>query len=222
MFTKTDGEEHNFWISYTDLVMGFMIIFIVIALMLFNRDAEQEALDGKYKELVSTFESSFADIKEIEVTEDATIRFLVDEADGQALFEFKDYYPTTYFKKLLDQFIPVFFNEVYKIYDQAGDTFTIKELRIEGHTDSRGNYLQNLTYSSGRAVKVQSYVLRNDYFEKYPLAFQDFVKQNSIACGYSFSRLLDEKGDLVTDSSQKEDPDKSRRVEFRILLEYKK
>lgn len=29
---RTEGEQHNFWQNYTDLIMGFMIVFIIAAL----------------------------------------------------------------------------------------------------------------------------------------------------------------------------------------------
>lgn len=30
---RTEGEQHNFWQNYTDLIMGFMIVFIIAALV---------------------------------------------------------------------------------------------------------------------------------------------------------------------------------------------
>lgn len=225
MFGKLRDEEHNYWISYTDLVMGFLIVFIVIALVLYNRDVEKVKLEGKYQELESTFRDQFAALEGIEVTDDATIRFVLDESKEESLFEFADYHPTPYLESLLKTFIPVYFDEIFEIYQQQGDSsatgkLRIKELRIEGHTDSEGTYDDNLHFSSGRAVKVQSLILRDEYFTTYAEGFQEFVKENTIACGYSFSHLLDSNGALVSISGQEEDKDKSRRVEFRVLLEY--
>lgn len=225
MFGKFKDEEHNYWISYTDLVMGFLIIFIVMTLILYNRDSEEKVLEGKYQELESTFISQFAEVSGIEVTDDATIRFVIDETEDGALFESGEYQATPYTMGLLQKFIPVYFDEIYRLYTQQTEAvetgqLKIKELRIEGHTDSEGDYYENLHYSSARAVKVQNLILTDGYFSTcYDSSFQEFVKLNTIACGYSYSRLLDGNGEFVRLSGQEEDKDKSRRVEFRVLLE---
>jgi hypothetical protein len=36
LFGKSKGEEHNFWMSYTDLMSGFLIIFIIASLIYNN------------------------------------------------------------------------------------------------------------------------------------------------------------------------------------------
>ncbi len=57
MFNKKQEEEHNIWMSFSDLFSGFMVIFIVVSLMLFNRTE---------KELQAT-KKQLAEIKRIEV-----------------------------------------------------------------------------------------------------------------------------------------------------------
>lgn len=213
------GEEQNYWISYTDLVTGFMIIFIIITLVLFNRQADEITIDAKYEELSSVFEESLKNNEEIFVTENAAVRFSAFK--GRILFEQGDYYPTERFEQLLDQFIPIYFEEIETIYTDTVGEIEIKELRIEGHTDSEGDYLTNLRYSSGRAQKVQSYLLQSESFEGLDQELQDFIKKNSIAVGYSKSRLLDNEGSYTDQTNKPEDQDKSRRVEFRVLLEVK-
>ena len=32
IFKKNKGEEHDFWMSYTDLMSGFLIVFIIASL----------------------------------------------------------------------------------------------------------------------------------------------------------------------------------------------
>lgn len=237
MYNYHDNEpEQNYWISYTDLVTGFMIIFIIIALVLFNRPEPTPqkptpipppttdtfkvvTVLGKYEELSQVFEEKLSDYEEIFVADSATIRF--SAVDKELLFVKSDYYPTDYFKKLLDKFLPIYFGEIKKIYKSYSDSINIKELRIEGHTDSSGDYLTNLRYSSGRSQKVQNFILRNDYFKDLDGDLKDFIMRKSVAVGYSESRLLDENGEFVSVSGLEEDESKSRRVEFRILLEKK-
>lgn len=33
---KDNGEEHNFWQNYTDLMSGFLIVFIIASLVAYN------------------------------------------------------------------------------------------------------------------------------------------------------------------------------------------
>lgn len=37
LFKKDKGEEHNFWMSYTDLLSGFLIVFIIIGVVAYNK-----------------------------------------------------------------------------------------------------------------------------------------------------------------------------------------
>ncbi|MEM1118849.1 MAG: hypothetical protein AAGJ18_00285 [Bacteroidota bacterium] len=218
-YTSANVEEQNYWISYTDLVTGFMIIFIILTLILFNRQQEKITVEAKYKELSNVFKTRL-DSNIIEITDYATIRFTAKE--GQPLFEKTEYYPTPYFKELLDQFIPIYFSQIDSIvFQDTSRVVSIKELRIEGHTDSDSDYLSNLRLSSNRALKVQRHILENKSFQRLNGDFKDFIRKSSIAVGYSESQLLDENGDLVEISHKPENQDYSRRVEFRILLEKK-
>lgn len=36
LFKKDKGEEHNFWMSYTDLLSGFLIVFIIIGVVAYK------------------------------------------------------------------------------------------------------------------------------------------------------------------------------------------
>lgn len=223
MFRKTADEENPYWISFTDLMSGFMVIFILVSLFLFAKTDIVDPLKGKYAELVKTFDDKFREIPEIYVdTVNAAIRFMITENKETAFFQKKEREPTAYCEDVLDKFIPIFYDEVLKLHSVAKDSFKIREIRIEGHTDSDGNYLYNLKLSSQRALKVQEYIVRGLSKRGYSRDFQDFVRKNSIACGYSFSHPLDKNGNPTSQTNLPEDLDKSRRVEFRILLEYKK
>ena len=217
MFRIHSEEEHNFWISYTDLVTGFMIIFIVLTLILFYRQNEENPVDAKYKELTEAFEEEFKDVPEIEIADNATIRFVAQP--GKELFVQNEYDLSPYFQKLLIQFIPGYIKRLENLYTASVDSVRIKEIRIEGHTDSKGRYITNLKFSSGRAQATQSFILKSHNFKSLSSGFQDFIRKNSIAVGYSESRLLDSYGNFIDQSKMPEDQNKSRRVEFRVLLE---
>ena len=219
MFNKKQEEEHNIWMSFSDLFSGFMVIFIVVSLMLFNQDP----VKGKYSEMSEDFKEKFKSISEIDVlNEDATIRFKVDETNAEPLFLVAKPEPTPYFKGLLDRFIPIFYTEIKKLHSDT-TKFTIKEIRIEGHTDNNGTYLFNLNLSNNRALEVQKYILNSSFLNNnLDKKVKNFIEQNSISCGYSFARSLDKEGNFTNKSHKLISLEKSRRVEFRILLENKK
>lgn len=51
LFKKDLGEEHNFWMSYTDLISGFLIVFIILTTIFYNNYSHKitEAEDAKAK-----------------------------------------------------------------------------------------------------------------------------------------------------------------------------
>lgn len=221
MFNKTEEEESNFWISYTDLITGFMIVFIVIAFWLYSQNTEKDAVEGKYKELVTEFRDKFKDEnKNIKVNDDGTLRFVTLD---KILFENADTTLTPHFQTLLDGFIPKYLEAIKEVYDkQSIDKVLIKEIRIEGHASSEGgqDYIYNLALSNGRALRVYEYLLNHAAYKNYSDELKKFIIQNTISCGYSYAKPLDKKG-KITDR-ENEDYNQSRRVEFRIILEYNK
>ena len=36
VFNKKSEDEHNFWMSYTDLMSGFLIVFIIASLIAYS------------------------------------------------------------------------------------------------------------------------------------------------------------------------------------------
>lgn len=252
MFEKHEEYDHTFWISYTDLVTGFMIIFLIVAFILLsaNRTLEKgkewqegiisdlrdsiaaivkeppldkpgDKVRGKYFELVDTFRTYFDGEENIRVTDDGTIQFFFGGSRRYILFPDGDYHVTRDFEELLDGFIPVYYGEIKSIHENQEDNIEIKEIRIEGHTSSSGSYAHNLKLSTLRAYDVAHYVLRSKFYLQLDEALRTKIRDNTIAVGYSYTRLLDKEGNLITESKRKEDPDKSRRVEFRLILEEK-
>ena len=107
-------------------------------------------------------------------------------------------------KAFLDRFVPVYLNvllsDKYKDY--------LGEIIIEGHTDSTGTYNNNLKLSQERALQVALYCL-----EMPTLSREQKLRLQQIltAKGRSFA-------DLKYDENGNEDPDASRRVEFKFSL----
>lgn len=107
-------------------------------------------------------------------------------------------------KRLLDRFIPVYLNVL--LSDQYADY--LGEIIIEGHTDSTGTYDNNLKLSQQRALQVALYVLNMPGLSRQQVAL---LQQILTATGRSWA-------DLKYDQNGQEDPEASRRVEFKFSL----
>lgn len=105
---------------------------------------------------------------------------------------------------LLNRFIPVYLDvllrEQYSNY--------LGEIIIEGHTDSSGSYQSNLKLSQDRALQVALYCLNMSNLTR---AQKTKLQEILTAKGRSWS-------DLVYNEDGTENPDASRRVEFKFSL----
>jgi len=142
----------------------------------------------------------------------ANISATVDPANGSialesdVLFSTGKYELTQEGRASIDAFLPVYlnvlFSEEYKPY--------ISEVIIEGHTDSVGDYIDNLELSQRRAGAVATYVLDQDYWRISP-ANKVTLRKLVTVNGRSSS-------DPVRTASGYEDQDASRRVVFKFRL----
>ena len=107
-------------------------------------------------------------------------------------------------QELLNRFIPVYLSVL--LQDKYADY--LGEIIIEGHTDSSGSYQTNLKLSQDRALQVALYCLDMPSLTR---AQKTRLQQILTAKGRSYS-------DLVYDADGNEDPDASRRVEFKFSL----
>ena len=110
-------------------------------------------------------------------------------------------------KAVLDRFLPVYLGVLLEEDYRAN----ISEIIIEGHTDSRGSYLDNLKLSQERALAVMSYVLsdENAYLSEQ---MKQRLRGIGTCNGRSFSNL-------VYGADGAEDAEASRRVEFKFRLQ---
>ncbi len=107
-------------------------------------------------------------------------------------------------QELLNRFIPVYLNVL--LQDKYADY--LGEIIIEGHTDSSGSYQTNLKLSQDRALQVALYCLDMPSLTR---AQKTKLQEILTAKGRSYS-------DLVYNANGVEDPDASRRVEFKFSL----
>ena len=107
-------------------------------------------------------------------------------------------------QELLNRFIPVYLDVLLR--EQYANY--LGEIIIEGHTDSSGSYQSNLKLSQDRALQVALYCLNMPNLTR---AQKTKLQEILTAKGRSWS-------DLVYNEDGTENPDASRRVEFKFSL----
>lgn len=233
------GEEGEQWISVSDLMSGLMIIFLFVAITYLQPLAEKAtALEGKtsaleeantglaaaqhrIRDIVVAFsedEARLAAELERELANDLprwgaefdrptlTIRFRAPDL----LFEQGEARLTPAFRRLLDEFLPRYLGILH------ANRSSIEEVRIEGHTSSewRGAssptdaFFRNMDLSQQRTRAVLEVILTARGLEPY----RDWARSTVTANGMSSSRAVPRAG-----TAGVEDPDRSRRVEFRVV-----
>lgn len=220
MKTKSD----HYWISMSDMMTGLMIIFLFISvaymIQLQQEQKEKNRMITEYvniknellHELKKEFSNDFSKENwDATIDSDLSIKF----NNEYVLFDYNKSDLKDEFKKILDDFFPRYFKILLK--DKYKNK--ILEVRIEGHTDSSGDYIYNLMLSNNRAAKVLEYffISPNSIFNRLNKDDQNLVKFWLTATGFSYGRVLDKNGLFVLETKGKEDAKRSRRVEFRVL-----
>ena len=215
-------EEDSALSSISDLMSGLMIVFLFIAVSFMSRVSDEniemknqketvqkvinayEVTKGNiYTDLYDEFKDSMGEWK-MEVDLDGTIRF----TEPEVFFETGEAKIKDRFKKILDEFFPRYVKLINEKYKDE-----LKEIRIEGHTSSAWkegsseleSYFENMALSQERTRNVLNYVMKLDVVKTYRSWLIDHITAN----GMSYSKRVMEDG--------KENEDKSKRVEFKIL-----
>ena len=169
-------------------------------------DSQQEKLDklvGVRTEIIEALVREFAETDLKVAIDEKTGAITFDES---ILFSFGNAELKETGKEFLDEFFPRY---VYILQlDQFRDY--IAEIIIEGHTDSVGSYLTNLSLSQNRALAVARYCLADDgkMLDEWEV---DTLRPIVTANGRSYSNL-------IYNEDGTENADASRRVEFKFRL----
>lgn len=209
-------ENDSQWISISDLMSVLMMIFLFIAVSYMlnivkdkNKIKEIAVTYNKlqnelYEDLMNEFKGDLTKWNADIDRQTLSVKFEAPEV----LFQSGSSTLKPVFKEILSDFFPryigILSNEKYKK--------DIEEIRIEGHTSSEWSYkvseneayFNNMELSQNRTRKVLEFVLTNRKINNKT----DWVKERLTANGLSSSKLIF--------SNEKEDKEKSRRVEFRI------
>lgn len=213
--SATGHETH--WIPLSDLMTGLMVMFLLIAVMYMMRveaDAAKvkdvaiaysEIRDALYEDLQREFASDLPKWRAQLIKTDLTIRF----AEPDVLFATGSSELKPDFQEILKDFFPRY----VRILTSPKYRESINEVRIEGHTSSVWNgvsspgdaYLLNMDLSQARTRSVLLFLLNLPAIRSET----PWLRANVTANGLSSSHL-------ILDADGREDPARSRRVEFRV------
>lgn len=201
-----EQEENAFALSTGDLMAGLLFIFILLLMGTLlqiqeKSDNHQEIVDS-YRQIktqlyIDLQEEFKDDLKVWSATIDTTLCIRFQEPS--MLFDNNRAILKPKFKEILDDFFPRYI----KVLNRQEYRDNITEIRIEGHTDSNGEYFYNMQLSQDRTRSVLQYCFKLMTEEE-----MSWSKRLITANGLSSSQPILIKG--------AEDKDLSRRVEFRV------
>lgn len=216
-------EKPNVWVSVSDLMTGLMIIFLFIAIAYISRVQENQSVLTDYIETKNEMHEKL--VKEfagdtmrwqMAIGKDLSMKF----NNPSVLFAQGKWDLTPEFKNILDEFLPKYFG----ILLNDSLKYNIKEIRIEGHTDSvpypqldPDPYIANVILSQRRALSVLRYFRSMPVFESYSDDQKHLLEHWFTCNGLSYGKSLDDNGEFTINSKGSINLEKSRRVEFRIV-----
>lgn len=204
------SEENIFWVTMADLLLGLAIIFITLFVLAMTGFSQQTIQQQKVQMEVSE--------KIGQELQKADIKVDMDKMTGDLkisdveLFELSDWKLSPKGKKLLDKLAPIYINSIFADKELSNE---IQYIIIQGHTDSQTfagvkskdeQFLKNMDLSLKRANAVAEYIFKTNYDKKYADQFRKLV----VVEGKSYNEPV-----IVND---KEDFDKSRRVELKLKV----
>lgn len=206
---EDNSSDSSFGLSIGDLMASLLLLFVLLLaatlLNLQNQYDDQLTVAARYNEvkrniydeLHVTFRDSLTSWQaEIDSTE-LIVRF----TEPGMLFDNNQSNLKPEFKKILADFFPKYVD----VLTRPEFKDNIEEIRIEGHTDSNGDYYYNMKLSQDRTRSTLEYSMQ----QLPPIAERDWVQKRLTANGLSSSKpILDKQG--------QENKQASRRVEFRI------
>lgn len=214
LLMEKEEEVPEYWRSFSDMMAGLLMIFILfLTIAMLQLNIQEDLLQDKEEEVNRIIGVRQKIVEELKREfENSDLQLNIDPESGAISFSegvFFDYDKyeikdtgRDYLKSFIPKYIKVLLSDKNKNY--------ISEIIIEGHTDTQGSYMYNLELSQKRAFEVAKFILSED-FEELSQEENKRLKSILTANGRSFSNpILDENGVI--------DAEKSRRVEFKFRL----
>lgn len=238
--TGHDDEAVDFWVSYSDLMAGLLLVFILllISTLMISRaslEAQQEALEQREQELKSTEEqlktlnSDVADILGVRVELLKRLKERFSSTGGEISFDDATGAVRLGSNILFDEGSAELSKEGRETLEKTLPTYyeaLLGDPRLRGHVDQivfEGHTNSNFSSGSEDPAKAYLFNLRLSQARAYA-AMEHVIKANIspelnassllAANGYSSSRLLY----LQTAEGKEEDKVGSRRLELRFRL----
>lgn len=206
--SKNDTDENPFSLSIGDLMSALLFIFVLLLASMMLKVKQKEdsdiAITKQYKviktQLYIDLKEEFKDSLKVWNANIDSIDLAVRFQEPSTLFDYNKAELKPRFVAILKDFFPRYI----KLLSNTKYRDNIEEIRIEGHTDSSGGYISNMKLSQDRTRSVLNFCL-------YQIPKEDFswVQYKLTANGLSSSHL-------IYDKNNKENAERSRRVEFKI------
>lgn len=241
LFRNNGGDDHNFWMSYTDLMSGFLVVFIICSLVMYNnysrKKKEYESLcdeilhinpDSLKHQLdsikvISSMKNLINEYNDVFPSTDL-IKVSLNPARGSIILTCQkasdDLFPKgePMYKPVLENYLREHAVPMVRKTIELSEKVKAIELRIEGHTDPTWE-----PYKSGSPESFKENLdlssKRANTVYKYILnrpelkeKERNFVMENMISVGYSFSECLQD-GRIEDENLYPS----YRRIEFRII-----
>lgn len=220
------GEATSYWISFSDLMSGTLIVFIL--LFIFKLLDYQQTMAEKEQLIRQSMAEKQQIIEQMTDTREEIVENLQQEFQQQSmdievdsktgaitlseaiLFDFGKSDLKSDGKAVLQKFMPIYVETLLKD-EKTKDN--ISQIIIEGHTDdesgsdSDASYIYNLKLSQDRAYSVSEYVLGNEMQYKFKPELKKLITAN----GRSYSAPIQNSDGTINH-------ERSRRVEIKFRL----
>lgn len=224
IFKKEPEEEYNSWMCFTDLISGFLVVFIIVSIVFYKKytdlvvhskkkieDSSLKNMINEYRDVFQIYDGIDVYPKFDEVRGSIALRHMGKEKEDKALLFVEGRSEVQGdLEKYLEQIRGPLIQTTMRLWEKYGDENI--ELRIEGHTNpnprnDENSFIENLELSSDRANNVYKFFFNHSSDEE-----QLFIKKNMISVGYSYSRRINEENEW--DESLDE---QSKTIEFRVI-----
>ena len=204
------GDGNIFWVTMTDLMTGLVLVFIVMFFYSFIQGRMAQLEQSMAQENATKTLQTALKNEKIDATVDP-ISGVVKISDLE-LFDLNSYTLSQKGKAYLDKFAPAYIDSLFS--NEYMDK-NVDKIIIQGHTDSQTfagkysldeQYMKNMELSLNRAYTVANYMVNTPYNKK----IGDKLRKMIIVEGASYSDPVLVNG--------KEDFNKSRRVELKIVM----